>query len=267
MGGGRKNLNFSNEITEILATQNSYPGEVLGEVPEREKPIVATKLPKLQRSEERENRNCGNQVAENVREKKNCGNQGCPSNQMTRPTQRFRPDLTRPSHRSAMGHLFQKPTLVGQSRFSSPKPKKTQFDRCIKNSKQKISRFRQKFPEFNEIFQIPTPNFQIPASNFQILATNFHISATYQVDLVIFCPNLMKSHRIQRDLTISSQISTGFGVFSPEINYFGQIFHCGRFRPNRLCFWCKTDCADPIPRRSAAGQDFLNLIISGWAQT
>ena len=47
MGGGRKNLNFSNEITEILAAQNSYPGEVLGEVPEREKPIVATKLPKL----------------------------------------------------------------------------------------------------------------------------------------------------------------------------------------------------------------------------
>ena len=44
---GEKNLNFSNEITEILAAQNSYPGEVLGEVPEREKPIVATKLPKL----------------------------------------------------------------------------------------------------------------------------------------------------------------------------------------------------------------------------
>ena len=34
------------------------------------KPIVATKLPKLQGSEERENKTCGNQVAENGREKK-----------------------------------------------------------------------------------------------------------------------------------------------------------------------------------------------------
>ena len=32
--------------------------------PKGKKPIVATKLPKLQGSEERENRNCGNQVAE-----------------------------------------------------------------------------------------------------------------------------------------------------------------------------------------------------------
>ena len=47
MGGGRKNLNFGNEITEILATRNSCLGEMLGEVPEREKPIMATKLPKL----------------------------------------------------------------------------------------------------------------------------------------------------------------------------------------------------------------------------
>ena len=47
MGKGRKNLNFGNEITEILATRNSCLGEMLGEVPEREKLIVATKLPKL----------------------------------------------------------------------------------------------------------------------------------------------------------------------------------------------------------------------------
>ena len=38
--------------------------------PKGKKPIVATKLPKLQGSEERENRNCGNQVAKNGREKK-----------------------------------------------------------------------------------------------------------------------------------------------------------------------------------------------------
>ena len=59
MGGGRKNLNFDNLITEILAARNSCPGEVpevLGGVLERET-------------------NCGNQVAENGRKKKkNCVN-------------------------------------------------------------------------------------------------------------------------------------------------------------------------------------------------
>ena len=118
--------------------------------------------------------------------------------------------VTRSSHWSEVGHLFQKPTLAGRSRFSSPK---TRSDLCTKNFQQKISRFQQKFPDSGEIFQIPASNFQIPTSNFQILVTKFHISATYQVDLVIFHPNLVKSHRIQRDLTRSSKISTGFGVF------------------------------------------------------
>ena len=51
--GGRKKLNFGNEITEILAAQKYCPSEcevpevlALGGVP-RGKPIVATKLPKL----------------------------------------------------------------------------------------------------------------------------------------------------------------------------------------------------------------------------
>ena len=88
---------------------------------------------------------------------------------------------TRSIHWSAAGHLLQKPTSAGQSRFSSPKPEKTRSDRCTKNFQQKISIFREKFPKSSEIFQIL-------ASNFQILATNFHISATYQVDLVIFHP-------------------------------------------------------------------------------
>ena len=104
--------------------------------------------------------------------------------------------LTRSSHHSATGHLFQKLTLTSRFRFSSPKPEKTRSDRCVKNFQQKISRFRQKFLESGEIFQIPASNFQILASKFQILATNFHILATYQVDLVIFRPNLVKSHRI-----------------------------------------------------------------------
>ena len=51
MGGVRKNLNFDNKITKILAAQNSCPGEVLeGGVVEREKT------------------NCGNQVVEIVGE-------------------------------------------------------------------------------------------------------------------------------------------------------------------------------------------------------
>ena len=54
----------------LLEIPAQLPGEVLeGGVAER-KPIMATKLLKLQGSEERENKNCGNQVAENGRKKK-----------------------------------------------------------------------------------------------------------------------------------------------------------------------------------------------------
>ena len=81
MGGGRKNLNFGNLITKILAAQCSARQvkclKCQVECSKR-KPIVVTKLPKLQGSEKRENKNCGNQVAENGREKEeeeNCGNQ------------------------------------------------------------------------------------------------------------------------------------------------------------------------------------------------
>ena len=117
---------------------------------------------------------------------------------------RIRPENrpTRSCHRSAAGHLFQKPTPAGRSRFFSPKPEKTRSDRYTKIS-------IKKFPDSGESFQIPAifsrfrrnfpdsgTNFQIPALNFQIPATSFHISATYQVDLVIFRPNLVKSHRI-----------------------------------------------------------------------
>ena len=46
------------------------PAQLPGEVPEggvaKRKPIVATKLLKLQGSQERENNNCGNQIAENL---------------------------------------------------------------------------------------------------------------------------------------------------------------------------------------------------------
>ena len=57
MGGGRKNLNFSNEITEILVAQNSCPSEVIGEVPE-----LLGEVP------QREKTNFGNQVAKMVGE-------------------------------------------------------------------------------------------------------------------------------------------------------------------------------------------------------
>ena len=46
------------------------PAQLPGEMPEGEvakrKPIMATKLLKLQGSQERENNNCGNQIAENL---------------------------------------------------------------------------------------------------------------------------------------------------------------------------------------------------------
>ena len=46
------------------------PAQLPGEVPEggvaKRKPIVATKLLKLQGSQERENNTCGNQIAENL---------------------------------------------------------------------------------------------------------------------------------------------------------------------------------------------------------
>ena len=54
----------------LFKITTQLPGEMPeGRVAER-KPIVVTKLSKLQGSEERENKNCGNQVAKNVREKK-----------------------------------------------------------------------------------------------------------------------------------------------------------------------------------------------------
>ena len=50
------------------------PTQLLGEVSKggvaERKPIVATELLKLQGSEDRENKNCGNQVAENGRKKR-----------------------------------------------------------------------------------------------------------------------------------------------------------------------------------------------------
>ena len=65
-------MNFANEIIEIhvlLAPAHEVPPSACqGECPNG-LPIVATKLPKLQGTE-RENMNCGNQVAENGRKKK-----------------------------------------------------------------------------------------------------------------------------------------------------------------------------------------------------
>ena len=54
--------------------------------------------------------------------------------------------------------------------------------------------------------------------------------------------------------------------FLPEINYFGRIFHRGRFRPNQPCFQGKTNRSDPTPRWSIVGQYFLHSIQSGRSQ-
>jgi len=74
-------LNFNNEVTEIPFARFLPPRSMSmkcqkEEVPKgellRKKPIMATKLPKFKRSEEREKKDCGNQVAEiqGEREKK-----------------------------------------------------------------------------------------------------------------------------------------------------------------------------------------------------
>ena len=121
---------------------------------------------------------------------------------------RIRPE-NRPirlSHRSAAGHLFQKPTPAGRSRFSSPKSKKTRSDRCAKN-------FQQKFPESGRNFQNPARNFQIPA-RFSRFRRDFPDSSnkfSYFGDLSSrssdissksseISPDLARSHRIRLDL-------------------------------------------------------------------
>ena len=79
--------------------------------------------------------------------------------------------------------------------FPPQNPKKPDLTDVLRISSKKFpdaGRNFQNLAKFSRTGKI----FQIPASNFHILATNFHISATYQVDLVIFRPNLVKSHRI-----------------------------------------------------------------------
>ena len=80
------------------------------------------------------------------------------------------------SQQSAAGHLFQKPTPAGRSRFSSPKSEKTRSDRCAKNIQQKFpesgrnfqnpaifSRFRRYFPDSGSKF--PDSDFKFPDSS------------------------------------------------------------------------------------------------------
>ena len=200
--------------------------------------------------------------------------QGCPSNPKTRPTRRFRPYPTRkPADpiKSPVGDgsFVPKNRLrrVGLG-FPPQNPKKPDPTDVLRFSSKnfqnpaEISRIRRYVPDSSDIFQIPASNFQIPASNFQILATNFHISATYQVDLVIFRPNLGKSHRIQRELTRSGQISAGFGVFLLKSTILAGFFTVdGSDRTYRVS-GPKPTAPIRLPRRSAAGQDFFNPIIS-----
>ena len=83
---------------------------------------------------------------------------------------RIRPENwpTRLSHRSAAGHLFQKPTPADRSRFSSPKSEKTRSDRCAKN-------FQQKFPESGRNFQNPAifSRFRPQISRFRLQISRF----------------------------------------------------------------------------------------------
>ena len=74
--------------------------------------------------------------------------------------------------------------------------------------------------------------------------------------------------RILGDVTEFSEILarsggnlTGSSAFWPKINYFGRIFHRGRFQPNWLCFWHKTNHSDPT--LSPVGQNVLHPSLAG----
>ena len=73
------------------------------------------------------------------------------------------------------------------------------------------------------------------------------------------------SARSGGNLTISSTISAGFGKFSPEINYFGLIFHRGWFQPNQPFSDANLTAPIWLPCQSTAGQNFLHPILSGWS--
>ena len=74
------------------------------------------------------------------------------------------------------------------------------------------------------------------------------------------------SARSGGNLTRSSEISAGFGKFLPEINYFGLIFHHGWFQLNRPFSGANSTPPIQLPCQSAADQNFLHPILSGWSR-
>ena len=128
---------------------------------------------------------------------------------------RIRPENrpTRLSHRSAAGHLFQKPTPTGRSRFSSPKSEKTRSDRCAKNFQQKFpesgrnfqnpakfSRFQRDFPDSGLNF--PDSDFKFPDSSnkFSYFGDLSSRSSDISSKSSEISPDLARSHRIRLDL-------------------------------------------------------------------
>ena len=178
--------------------------------------------------------------------------------------------LTQSSHRLEVGHLFQKPTPAGQSRFSSPEPEKTRSDRCTKI-------FIKKFPESGGNFQNPAicSRFRLHFPDSGVKLPDSGNKLSYFGDLSSRSSDISsKSKEISPDLARSHQIRLDLcriWRFSPEINYFGWFFHRGRFRPNRPCFRRKTDRVDPTPSPVGGGSGFLQPdsigSVSGWAQT
>ena len=159
---------------------------------------------------------------------------------------------TRSSHRSAASHLFQKPTPAGWPWFSSPKPEKTQSNRCTKNFQRKISRIRWDFP--NSDLKFPNSNFKFSDSGnkFSYFGNLLSRSSDISSKSSEISSNLERSHQIRLDLR-------RIWPFLPEINYFDWIFHRGRFQPNQLCFRHKTNRADPTPLPVDGGSRFSQL--------
>ena len=71
------------------------------------------------------------------------------------------------------------------------------------------------------------------------------------------------STRFGRNLTKSSEISAGFGDFSPLKNDFDNFFHCGRPDHARPYSDANPTALIWLSRQSAAGLNFHHLILLG----
>ena len=120
---------------------------------------------------------------------------------------------TRSSHRSAAGHLFQKPTPAGRSRFSSQNPKKPDPTDVLRISSKKIpesggifqnpagfSRFRRYFPDSGLKFPDSDFKFSDSGNKFSYFGDLSSRSIDISSKSSEISPDLARSHQIRLDL-------------------------------------------------------------------